>query len=397
MFREGETIMNRAGRAEIASRTAFAVLGGAGVGAAVLSGAPLGYAAAASGFAAGLAGGLWWGTHRRRASAHRHAVELDDARRLRNWIPQERLGAGSMGEVWRAEHRLLPRPAAVKFIRPEALGAEDTHSTRDAVRRFEVEARTTALLTSPHTIELYDFGVSPDGSLCYVMEFLEGMDLETLVERHGPLPPARVVHLLRQVCISLAEAHLQEFVHRDLKPANIYACRQGIEYDFAKVLDFGMVADVKVDDTQEIVGTPAYLAPEMVTGRFDARADIYSLGCVAYKLLTGCNVFDGECVRDVVAAHVHDRPTAPSLRTDLEIPRDLELVVMECLKKSPIDRIPSAVQLSKRLAACNVGARWTPGRAMQWWRDVGRGATPTEAAPAESTERILQRMDCPRA
>ncbi len=372
------------------ARLAMAILGGLAIGVAVLGGSLLAALAVLLAGAAGLSGGLWHAARRSRALND----EIDDARRLRNWIPKECLGRGSMGEVWLAEHRLLPRPAAIKYIRPEALGADDTASTTDAFARFEKEARATALLTSPHTIELYDFGVSPDGTLCYVMEALEGLDLDTLVERHGPLPPSRVVHLLRQVCISLAEAHLQRFVHRDLKPANIYACRKGIEYDFVKVLDFGMVADTRTDEGREVVGTPAYISPEIAMGRdFDHRADIYSLGCVAYRLLTGRNVFEAENVSDVISMHLRARPTAPSTVAEQEISRDLDLVVLDCLHKDPRERIKSAVHLSKRLATCEVEGRWTPGRAMAWWkkleRDEERGQPVVDvgvAAPAATTE-----------
>lgn len=326
---------------------------GLGVWAAVISGTLPTWAALIAGLAAGAAGARVWTTLR----AH------PPPRRTPSWIPVTLLGRGSMGEVWRAEHSLLPRPAAIKFIRPEVLGP-------DAVTRFEREARTTSLLSSPHTIELYDYGETDDGALSYVMEFLDGRDLDTLVERHGPLPPARVVHLLRQVCISLAEAHLRDFVHRDLKPANIYVCRQGIEYDFVKVLDFGMVADTRADAGREVVGAPAYLAPEMTSGRgFDHRADIYSLGCVAYKLLTGRTVFLADSPREMIRRHVHDRPDAPSHHASQSIPRALDLLVLECLRKAPSARVGSAVELSRRLVACGVEPRWSAGQAMRWWNE----------------------------
>jgi len=340
----------RSPRLELGARLALPVALALGIGGAILAGTPPAWMALGGGLVAGAAAALG------RLGARR-------ARRSSNWIPVHRLGSGSMGEVWRAEHRFLPRPAAIKFIRPETLGA-------DAAGRFEREAHTTSLLTSPHTIELYDYGITDDGALSYVMEFLDGRDLDTLVERHGPLPPARVVHLLRQVCISLAEAHLQGFVHRDLKPANIYACRQGIEYDYVKVLDFGMVADRRLDEGRMILGTPAYLAPEMITGLgFDHRADIYSLGCVAYKLLTGRTVFLADSPEEMMKRHVHDRPEAPSFHTGQPIPRALDVLVLECLRKFPSTRIDSAADLSRRLAACGVTPRWTAGQAMRWWHE----------------------------
>jgi serine/threonine-protein kinase len=210
------------------------------------------------------------------------------------------------------------------------------------------------------------------------MEYLEGLDLETLVTEYGPLPPARAVYLLRQVCISLAEAHEQDFVHRDIKPANIYVCRKGIHFDFVKVLDFGIATETKVGSSTpgeafEAVGTPAYMAPETVLGRRpDARADIYSLGCVAYWLLTGETVFGGDTATEVVSSHVHTRPLPPSHRARQPIPRDLELVILKCLKKHPDDRFRSASELSKGLARCGVGSPWTPGQAMEGWRAHAR-------------------------
>jgi serine/threonine protein kinase len=299
---------------------------------------------------------------------------LCEARRLRNYRLVERLGRGGMGEVWRAEHYILPRPAAIKFIHPETLGRGTQKDRKEIAERFLREARATVRLSSPHTIEIYDFGVTPDGTLCYVMEFLDGLDLETLVLDCGPLPAARAVYLLRQVCISLAEAHEQNFVHRDIKPANIYVCRKGIHFDFVKVLDFGIATQMQggtstPEKAFEVVGTPAYMAPEIVLGRPpDARADIYSLGCVAYWLLTGQTVFGGDTVTEMVSHQVHTRPLPPSHSAGQAIPRDLELVVLKCLKKHPDDRFQSVSQLSQGLARCDVGSPWTPGQAMQWWR-----------------------------
>lgn len=370
------------------ARAALLVAVGLGGTVALRSHSTFGWLALAAGVGVGVAAAALWASNRERRQAQE--------RRFRNWVPVSLLGRGSMGEVWRAEHRLLRRPGALKFIRPEALGAEDTNTTTDAIARFEREARTTALLSSPHTIELYDFGLSEGGELSYVMEFLDGEDLDTLLEKHGPLPPARVVHLLRQVCISLAEAHLEQFVHRDLKPANIYVCRQGIEYDFVKVLDFGMVADRRQDDGVEIVGTPAYVAPEIVSGRaFDHRADIYSLGCVAFKLLTGRTVFLADDPRRMMACHVHDRPDAPSHHAKQEIPRALDILVLDCLHKDPAARVSSAVELSRRLAACEITPRWTAGQAMHWWREHGAGGGGTGDAPSRGLEATVRELAAP--
>ena len=226
---------------------------------------------------------------------------------------EDLLGKGGMGEVWKATHRFLARSAAVKLIMPSALGAKDEAAAQVTLRRFEREAQTTASLRSPHTIELYDFGVSRDGTFYYVMELLDGLDLQTLVAKHGPQPPERVVFLLRQACHSLYEAHKAGLVHRDIKPANIFMCRYGTDLDFVKVLDFGIVKREQMAGKEEaqltavgmISGTPAYLAPEMALaeGPTDGRADLYALGCVGYWLLTGQLVFDKANAMAMVVAH----------------------------------------------------------------------------------------------
>jgi len=238
---------------------------------------------------------------------NRLGLELGKARRLGAYQLDERIGRGAMGDVWRARHRFLARPAAVKLIQSKLIGGADSDRALQAFQRFEREAQATASLRSPHTIQLYDFGRTDSDTLYYAMELLDGFDLETFVERFGPQPPARVVHWLLQVCHSLREAHEAGLVHRDVKPANIFVCRYGWEVDFIKVLDFGLVslqptsslADDRVTSEREIRGTPAYMPPEVATGESvpDARSDIYSLGCVAYWLLTGSLVFTGEAER----------------------------------------------------------------------------------------------------
>src|SRR4051812_12095486 len=206
-----------------------------------------------------------------------------------------------MGSVYRATHRMLARPAAIKLIRPEVLSSQDPRSADLAVARFRREAEAAAKLRSPHTVELYDFGETEDGTLYFVMELLEGMDLEGLVRKEGPLPQKRVIHILRQVCESLEEAHVSGLVHRDIKPANIHVGRVGLRHDFVKVLDFGLVKSLAgplIEDSMATAsgltpGTPAYMAPEMALGEtVDGRADLYALGCVAYYLLTGRLVFE---------------------------------------------------------------------------------------------------------
>jgi eukaryotic-like serine/threonine-protein kinase len=298
------------------------------------------------------------------------------ARELGSYRLVERLGQGGMGEVWRAQHRLLARPAAIKLIRTQQ-GA-DGGSSDEAVRRFEREAQVTAGLTSPHTVQLFDFGVAADGNFYYVMELLDGLDLQTLVGRHGPLPAERAIYLLRQVCHSLAEAELHGLVHRDIKPANLFVCRYGGEYDFVKVLDFGIAKAVPsmmetgaVDLTRDnlLRGTPAYIAPEQVLGesQVDSRADIYATGCVAYFLLTGELVFTAETPMALVVQHASAPPTPPSARSELQIPPALDRVVMNCLAKRPQDRPQSAKELSRRLSEVGLSNPWTEERAREWW------------------------------
>jgi len=297
------------------------------------------------------------------------------ARELGSYRLAELIGAGGMGEVWRAEHTLLARPSAIKLIRPETIGGSGSSGAEKAVARFRREAQVTASLRSPHTVELYDFGTARDGTFYYVMELLEGLDLGTLVERHGPLPAERVVHILLQACDSLAEAHDRGLIHRDVKPANIHLCRMGRQFDYVKVLDFGIVKLPKRDQgtrlTMEgvITGTPAFMAPEVILqdSDIDHRADLYALGCVAYWLLVGVPVFEGATPMKVVMAHVNNPPVPPSQRAELQVPGDLEAIVMQCLAKAPAERIQSADDLARRLEACQLSGRWDQERAQEWW------------------------------
>ncbi|MDP7115312.1 MAG: serine/threonine-protein kinase, partial [Myxococcota bacterium] len=225
---------------------------------------------------------------------HRQARSTGKIRELGAYQLRDLLSKGGMGEVWRGEHRLLARPAAIKLIRPRKFANATPLKRRHTVQRFEREARITASLRSPHTVELYDFGVTDDGSFYNVMELLDGLDLKTLVRKHGPLPPERAMHFLAQACDSLAEAHARSLVHRDIKPANLFACRYGLEVDFLKVLDFGLARTAQPFDDREdritaegmTAGTPAYIAPELASGApdYDHRVDLYGLGCVGYWL-----------------------------------------------------------------------------------------------------------------
>lgn len=315
-----------------------------------------------------------YGTH----VIHQFRSEAIDTRDMGLYQLKEKIGAGGMGEVWLAEHRLLSRPAALKLIRPDRLGHGDGEKARHLVRRFEREVQATASLRSPHTVELYDFGVTNDGVFYYVMEYLDGLDLDTLVKTHGPIPPDRVSYLLRQVCRSLGDAHHNGLIHRDVKPGNIYVCRMGLEYDFIKVLDFGLVKREKAgneltrDLTLEGVttGTPAYMAPEMVLGKeqVDARTDLYALGAVAYWLLTGQLVFEQDTAMAMVVDHVKAEPLPPSQRTELEIPEELDRIVLKCLEKDPDKRFQSAMELEAELAASSGPNGWNAKSAERWWQ-----------------------------
>jgi hypothetical protein len=305
--------------------------------------------------------------------------EVAAARELGSYRLEEKLGQGGMGEVWRARHRMLARPAAIKLIRPSVTRDARPGVSGDALRRFEREAQATARLRSPHTVELFDFGVVEDGAFYYAMELLDGLDADSLVRRFGPVPAERAVYLLRQVCHSLSEAESCGLVHRDIKPANIFLCRYGEDYDFVKVLDFGLVkalGDIAEIDgpalTREnfVQGTPAFMAPEQALGEsaVDGRADIYATGCVAYWLLTGQFVFTAETPMGLVLQHAQTPPTPPSTRTQLLIPAALDQLVMSCLAKDPAKRPQTARELSRRLAeAGEASAAWTEARAREWW------------------------------
>ena len=303
--------------------------------------------------------------------------EVRRARELGSYRLEEKLGQGGMGEVWRARHRMLARPAAIKLIRPSLSSDGRPGVSQDLLRRFEREAQVIARLRSPHTVELFDFGVATDGTFYYVMELLDGLDAETLLRRFGPVPPERAVYLLRQVCHSLSEAESSGLVHRDIKPANIFLCRYGEEYDFVKVLDFGLVKAFDEPTggapalTRENVvqGTPAFIAPEQALGKsaLDGRVDIYATGCVAYWLLTGQLVFTADSAMGLLMHHIHTPPKPPSARSELAIPLELDNLVLSCLAKDPANRPQSAKELSLRLGEMECASAWTQDRARDWW------------------------------
>ena len=307
---------------------------------------------------------------------HRLGRQIGKARELGSYELVEMLGKGGMGEVWRAEHRLLARPAAIKVVRAESLDAPGTPTAELLLRRFEREAQATAVLNSPHTIDLYDFGITSGGEFYYVMELLLGRDLESFVKEFGPMPEDRAVYLVRQICHSLAEAHVRGLVHRDIKPANIYNCRMGLEYDFIKVLDFGLVTFAYPGGPSPLLtgdrlttGTPAYMAPEVILGatEIDNRADVYSLGCVAYWLLTGHLVFEAESTMKMLMHHVQTPPVPPSQRSELPISRELDDLVMACLAKDPDQRPQRADELYDLAMCCKCGEKWDQASARAWW------------------------------
>jgi eukaryotic-like serine/threonine-protein kinase len=275
-----------------------------------------------------------------------------------------------MGEVFLAEHELLKRPCAVKLIRPEVVFQAAT------IDRFEREVRINATLSHPNTVEIFDYGRTEDGTYYYVMEYLPGMSLEDVVERYGPLPPGRAVYLLRQVALALQEAHEAGLIHRDIKPSNIFAARRGGMDDVAKLLDFGLVrraataSSARTSDDWQILGTPLYMSPEQATNSrpLDVRSDIYSLGAVAYFLLTGKPPFNAATAIEAIAAHARDPVVPPSQIRD-QVPADLDAVVLRCLAKDPTERFPDAESLENALGRCLCASSWNKALARRWWND----------------------------
>ena len=314
-----------------------------------------------------------------------------EARKLGQYVLKEKLGAGGMGEVYRAEHVLLRRPCALKVIRPERAGDPKN------LLRFEREVRVTATLTHPNTVQIYDYGHAQDGTFYYVMEYLPGLTLDEIVCRHGPLPPGRAAHFLRQVCAALAEAHARGLTHRDVKPGNVMVCERGGVRDVVKLLDFGLVLAPKDDPdgatlTREgaVAGTPAFMSPEQAGGEdgIDPRSDLYSVGALAYFLLTGKPPFADRSAARMLAAHLYEPPGA----LPAAVPTDLAAVVMRCLAKAPSERWPDAASLEAALTELAV-SRWTAEDARAWWARVGSDretgpvlATATWAEPGAAAD-----------
>jgi serine/threonine-protein kinase len=310
-------------------------------------------------------------------------VKLHSARMLGSYELLERLGEGGMGEVWRARHGLLARPAAVKLIKMDALGRTGSRSREVTLARFEREAQATALLECPHTIDVYDYGVGSDGTLYYAMELLRGIDLHEFIVQYGRVPPTRAAYLLLQACESLAEAHERGLIHRDIKPANLFLCKYGGVHDFIKVLDFGLVKLVDAGAGPEqnpapltgkgVTGTPAFLPPEQgLEGReIDARSDIYALGCVGYWLLTDHFLFEAKSAAEFIVAHVRDVPLPPSERVGVEVPAAFERLIMQAVAKRPEDRPQSVREFADAIRATGLAQRWTQDEARGWWANHG--------------------------
>lgn len=315
--------------------------------------------------------------------------QVREARQLGQYTLIEKLGEGGMGAVYLARHALLRRPTAIKLLPPDAAGAAQ-------LERFEREVQHTAELTHPNTVAIFDYGRSPDGVFYYAMEYLDGVDLETLVADHGPQPPGRVIHILRQICGALGEAHDRGLVHRDVKPANVFLCRRGGLHDVVKVLDFGLVKDLaqpegSLTGVNVVAGTPGYLAPETITApeTVGPAADLYALGCLAYYLSTGEPVFTGATVVEICTHHLHTRPPSPADHDERPTPRDLAAVILRCLEKRPADRFAGVQALRKALDQLDDADAWRDEDAETWWTASGRAPSREPISAAfESTMQI---------
>lgn len=300
------------------------------------------------------------------------AKAQNELKKLGSYELLEEIGEGGMGVVWRARHRALAREAAIKLIHTAQLSDMKPEAVKETLELFEKEAQAIALLQSPHTISLYDFGATKDGNLYYAMELLDGPDLSYLVEHFGPQPPARVAQIIAQVCLSLGEAHTKQLIHRDVKPANIMLCQLGRPVDFVKVLDFGLVKLFKhaqnKNPEEGVTGTAAFIAPESVLlEKLSPATDIYSLGCVAYWLLTGTTVFKNETIDEDLVSHVEEAVELPSIRLGQALPEDLEAIIMTCLEKKPDGRFQNAEGLRYALEKCDCYRDWTEQDSKNWW------------------------------
>jgi len=307
--------------------------------------------------------------------------DINRVQRMGSYQLVELLGVGGMGEVWKAEHRMLARPAAIKLIRSDGSSSGSGQTPDGHLQRFEREVQATALLRSPHTVQVYDYGLAEDRTFYYVMELLAGISLEELIKKHGPIPPERVIHILMQACHSLAEAHDRGLIHRDIKPANIFLCHHGLEFDFVKVLDFGLVkhtgekveGDFGITQIGTFIGTPAYGSPEMASGNevVEATSDIYSLACVAYWMLTGRTVFKAPSIPMMLVKHLNEEPKPSSSYSRQGIPAALDELILECLSKDAEQRPQSVKVVNARLKQIECAAEWTQESAKDWWTQYG--------------------------
>ena len=325
---------------------------------------------------------------------------VQKAERLGQYTLEEKIGEGGMGVVWRARHAMLRRPTAIKLLHPDRIGDL-------SLERFESEVQLTAQLSHPNTVTVFDYGRTPDGVFYYAMELLDGASLEDVVTHSGPLTAPRAVHILESICSALSEAHDAGLIHRDIKPANIILCHQGGDYDVAKVLDFGLAVQTTGDKTESnphgtISGTPQYMSPEAIVSpdSIDHRIDIYSLGCVAYYMLSGHEVFRGESVIDVCSAHLHQEPPPITSPNDSAIPSELQALVQCCLEKEPSARPQTMAQLSERLQACPTTADWGPQERREWWKawhsrngDEAGSTTMDECPPREPKRTVVVELD----
>jgi hypothetical protein len=339
---------------------------------------------------------VWWSLTTVLATAVSGVIyglrrEVREARKLGQYTLEEKLGEGGMGVVYRASHAMLRRPTAVKLLPADKAGEQ-------SILRFEREVQLTAKLSHPNTVTVFDFGRTPEGVFYYAMELLDGAGLDVLVKLDGAQPPERVLHVLDAVAGALAEAHEIGLIHRDVKPANIILCKQGGFYDVPKVVDFGLVKEIRAGGaaltaTATLAGTPLYMAPEAIrTGALDARSDLYSLGAVGYFLVTGTHVFPGRNAIEVCSHHLHTRPESPSERLARAVPADVETLLLELLAKDPDERPRSAIELQQRIRECKAYGAWDRERARRWWQEHGEtlrrhrtdGATLTRIEPAVS-------------
>jgi serine/threonine protein kinase len=295
-------------------------------------------------------------------------AEVREARRFGQYVLERKIGEGAMGVVYRATHAMLRRPAAIKLLLKERASEID-------LARFEREVQHTSRLVHPNTISIFDYGRTAEGVFYYVMEYLDGVDLQSLVDQYGPVEPARTIHILAQVSGALAEAHALGLIHRDIKPANIVLTERPDEPDVVKVVDFGLVKRFggSLDEsaaTDAIIGTPLYMAPEAISrpDTVDGRSDLYAVGAVAYFLLTGQHVFEAASVLEVCSKHMLEAPVPPSERLGKALPADLEAIVLGCLAKDRNDRPASAAVLRTALLACADGARNDLPAARAWWQ-----------------------------